>query len=101
MNSVSKLRLIAVLGFVLFVAKFVHAQADSKTAAPSKPADMNGYWDKLLQDVVPVTPPDPALTTAQEPVRRREAGDFLNHFFLESRTEYTRQEISFSGHPTN
>ncbi len=66
----------------------------------TKPADMNSYWDKLLQETIPSAPPDLALTAPQEPVTRRAAADFLNHFFFESRTEYLRQEISFSGRPT-
>jgi hypothetical protein len=62
---------------------------------------MNAHWDKLLQNVIPNTTPDPALAVPQEPVQRGTAADFLNHFSFQSRTEYTRQEVSFSGLPTS
>jgi hypothetical protein len=101
MNSACKHRLIFVLALVLLVPATVRAQEPSQPASQGKPADMNAYWDRLLQNVVPATPPDPVLLGPQEPVRHREAADFLNHFFFESRTEYTRQEISFSGKPMN
>jgi hypothetical protein len=99
MNSVSNFRRL-ISGFVL--ALLLSAAAWPQAAPPpqqSKPPDMNHYWDKLLQDVVPTAPADPALLAPQEPVRHRQAGDFLNHFYLESRTEYTRQEVSFTGQP--
>ena len=62
-------------------------------------SQMNASWDKLLKDVIPAAKADPALVVPQEPVQKGAAGDFLNHFFMQSRTEYTRQDVWFSGLP--
>jgi hypothetical protein len=80
---------------VLLLSSVVWAQDN-----PTKPAPVTVYWDRLLEGAIPAAPPDPALTVPQEPRTNRGAADFLDHFFLESRTEYIRQEIAFSGRPT-
>jgi hypothetical protein len=75
------------------------AWSEAEPQASSASA-MNASWDKLLKDVIPAQKADPALVVPQEPVQKGPAGDFLNHFFLQSRTEYTRQDVWFSGLPT-
>jgi hypothetical protein len=53
-------------------------------------------WDALI----PQATADPVLTPPQIDVKKSAAGDFLNHFFLETRTEYWRTQTSFTGLPT-
>src|SRR5438132_14129280 len=62
--------------------------------------DIVASWDRLLTDVIPQAPADPALKVQQAPFVRGPAGDFENHFFMESRTEYLRQDYFFTGLPT-
>jgi hypothetical protein len=57
-------------------------------------------WDDVIGNVLPQSPTDPILTVPQTPVSRGGAGDFINHFFFQSSTEYIRQDVSFSGLPT-
>ncbi|MBI4473672.1 MAG: hypothetical protein HY646_13475 [Acidobacteria bacterium] len=86
------------IGFSLVLALSIPAWA--QTQSQQNNSDVNAMWDQLLRDVIPATPPDPALVVAQRPIVRRCADDFLNHFFFQSQTEYMRQEISFTGRPT-
>jgi hypothetical protein len=72
------------------------ASAPSTTAAPS----IGAAWNALLQGVVPQSKVDPALTVPQVPVTKGAAGDFLNHFFFETRTEYIRENTFFTSQPT-
>jgi hypothetical protein len=57
-------------------------------------------WDNLLTEVIPQARVDPVLTVPQVPVSKRPLADFENHFFFESRTEYIRSDIWFTGNPT-
>lgn len=57
-------------------------------------------WAELLQGNIPQTQTDPALTVPQTPVKIGRADDFLNHFYFDTRTEYIRQNIYFTGNPT-
>ncbi|HTS70514.1 MAG TPA: hypothetical protein VMO17_16140, partial [Terriglobia bacterium] len=61
---------------------------------------MAAAWGSVLQN--PGAPPasDPALAVPQATLERSSAGDFLNHVFLETRTEYLRTQSDFSGQPT-
>ena len=52
--------------------------------------DITQAWDKLLGNAP--TQAQPAV----DPGRK----DFLDHFYLESRTQFTRQQIGFTGQPT-
>src|SRR5579871_4675294 len=90
------MRGIAVLALIISCAAVAPAQSDQQSAMPQ----MGASWDKLLQDAIPNAPADPALVVPQQPVIHGRADDFLNHFFFQARTEYTRQEISFTGNPT-
>jgi hypothetical protein len=52
--------------------------------------DITQAWDKLLGNADAVARPSAA------PHER----DFLDHFYLESRSQFTRQQIGFTGQPT-
>jgi hypothetical protein len=52
--------------------------------------DITEAWDRLLGN---------APAQARLPVDPRR-NDFLDHFYLESRTQFTRQQIGFTGQPT-
>ena len=54
----------------------------------------------MLSDVIPQAEADPALVVDQIEIKKTGAGNFGDHFFFETRTEYIRQETSFSGLPT-
>lgn len=69
-------------------------------SAQKATGDVQAAWDNLLRDAIPKAAPDPVLTLPQEPVTKRFAGDFLNHFFFESRSEYWHADTDFSGLPT-
>ena len=62
--------------------------------AQQKP-DITEAWDRLL-DGTPIEAPSVSGRVAAAPAAR----DFLKHFFLESRTEFMRQQVGFSGQPT-
>ena len=64
------------------------------------PVSIEAAWDRLLVDVIPQAPIDPALGVPQVPTMEGAADDFLRHFYFESITEYIREETSFSGEPT-
>jgi hypothetical protein len=57
-------------------------------------------WGGLLQGTIPRIQTDPALTVPQAPVKAGPADDFLNHVYFDTRTEYIRQNIYFTGNPT-
>jgi len=69
--------------------------------ADSSPAPtIDAAWDSLLKDTIPQSPPDPALALAQTHYETSPAGDFLNHFFMDTRTEYLHTQTFFTGLPT-
>ena len=70
------------------------------TFAQAAPISIGSAWDDVLQ-TAPQAAPHVALTVAQAPVSTGFGSDFGRHFFFQMSTEYVRQEISFSGLPTN
>jgi hypothetical protein len=90
------------------VALFLLTAANAQPASPlvDPPADnsatqnIGAAWDSLLKDAIPQSPPDPALAVAQTSYETSPAGDFLNHFFMNTRTEYLRTQTFFTGLPT-
>lgn len=87
---------------LLFVPYAMQAQqpAEQQNRQPTATTSMADAWGELLQNAVPQTAVDPALTVPQNPVRKESAGDFLNHFYLDTRTEYWRTHTAFTGTPT-
>lgn len=91
-----------------FAALFFLAGANAQPVAtqPDPPAEskpgekIGAAWDNLLQDTTPQNTPDPALTVAQTPHEAGPASDFLNHFFMDTRTEYLHTQSFFRGLPT-
>src|SRR6185295_5432116 len=69
--------------------------------APAKPANIQDSWDSVIQDVLPKAAPDPILTVPQTSNKKNAQGDFLNHFFFETRTDYQHTNYDFTGLPTN
>ena len=62
--------------------------------------DIGAAWDSLLKGTMAQSEPDSALTVAQAPYKSGPASDFLNHFFMDTRTEYLRTQTFFTGLPT-
>jgi hypothetical protein len=60
------------------------------TAQAQEQAGITEAWDKLLGNTPAQARP------AADPHER----DFLDHFYLESRSQFTRQQIGFTGQPT-
>ncbi len=75
------------------------ASAPGDQPAASSPS-IGAAWDNLLKDAIPQSAPDAALTVVQTPRESSPAGDFLNHFFMSTRTEYLRTQTYFTGLPT-
>src|SRR5712692_9378067 len=67
-------------------------------AQAQKKPDIREAWDRLLEDTASETSSARVLPPDAAP--RRPAEDFLKHFFLESRSEFIRQQVGFSGQPT-
>src|ERR1700745_4525015 len=92
-----------------FAALFFLTGTDAQPVAPrrdppaadnSAPPNIDAAWDSLLKDTIPQSAPDPALAVAQTSYEASPAGDFLNHFFMNTRTEYLRTQTFFTGLPT-
>jgi hypothetical protein len=62
----------------------------SLNALAQTPPDITAAWDQLLGNT----------TTLSAPLAVSTREDFLNHFYLESRSLFTRQQIGFTGQPT-
>jgi hypothetical protein len=69
---------------------------EAKTPAPS----VGDMWNSLLPGSPAPTTPDPTLNPPQAGGDITAAGNFLNHFFFEGRTDYWRYDTSFTGNPT-
>jgi hypothetical protein len=87
---------IAALSMVAMSAQQVPAPAP----VGSNKENITEAWSGLLQATIPQAKTDPVLTVPQAPVRTLPADDFLNHFYFDTRTEYIRQNIYFTGNPT-
>ena len=74
-----------------------NGDAPGSTTDTRQTADIAGAWDQLLTNVIPTAKVDRALVVEQTGPPQTGAGDFFNHFFFETTTEYIRQETSFSG----
>ena len=87
---------------LLTVAVIANAQQPkSDSVASGTPPGIAEAWSGLLQGAIPQTQPDATVSVAQLPVKKGAGGDFENHFFFDSRTEYWRENAYFTGHPTS
>jgi hypothetical protein len=71
-----------------------------QASTPSPAKNISDAWSELLQDTIPKLPAGQTVGVAQNAVEKRAGGDFLDHFFYETRTEYSRTNTYFSGQPT-
>jgi hypothetical protein len=76
-------------------ATLADGQAENRAAE-----NIGAAWDNLLQNTIPQNTPDAALTAEQIRSEPTPAGDFLNHFFMNTRTEYLYTQTYFTGLPT-
>jgi len=77
------------------------AMSAQQPAMPENPSvNIASAWTNILQNPVAPATADPRLNVPQVPLRGWSAGDFLNHAFFETRTEYLRTQTSFTGDPT-
>jgi hypothetical protein len=74
------------------------SKPQAKPAA--SPQNVAAAWSNLLQNAIPPTNAGATAKIPQEPVHKNVAGDFLRHFFLQTRTEYWLEHVSFTGNPT-
>ncbi|MDQ2945439.1 MAG: hypothetical protein M3Y27_05765 [Acidobacteriota bacterium] len=73
--------------------------AAALTCAGAEPAkDINQAWSEVLGQASTVRPT--VLSPIENRAENRPGADFLNHLFLQSRTEYIREQTSFTGLPT-
>jgi hypothetical protein len=87
--------------FFLAGAKALPCATPKDDQAENRAADNIGAaWDNLLQNTIPQSTPDAALTAEQIRSEPTPAGDFLNHFFMNTRTEYLHTQTYFTGLPT-
>ena len=73
-------------------------QEQAAATAPIK--SISDAWSELLQGTIPSLPVGQTVGVTQNPVQKRAAGDFLDHFFFETQTEYWRTNTYFTGNPT-
>jgi hypothetical protein len=90
------------VGVLLLIPLATRAQLPANAQPPSSPSSGNiaSAWSNVLQNPTAPTTADPALNVPQAPLERWSPGDFLNHAFFETRTEYQRTQTVFSGQPT-
>ncbi len=69
---------------------------EAKTSSPT----VGDMWNSLLQGAPAPVTHDPALNPPQVGGSTSSAGNFLNHFFFEGRSDYWRYDTSFTGNPT-
>jgi hypothetical protein len=90
----------------LLAAVSLTAQTPDVKTADVKPADakaqVTSAWDQIIgASAQGITAPDPTLTGRDPNIApKTAAGDFLQHFFFESRTNYERYQTNFTGNPT-
>jgi hypothetical protein len=91
---------LAALTFLTAASAAVIAAQPGPAAGNPSGENIGAAWDNVLQNTVPQSAPDPALTVAQTARETGPAGDFLSHLFMGTRTEYSRTQTFFSGRPT-
>ena len=94
----SLLRTLACMGTLMAMAAAASAQNAASPATPD--SKIASYWGEVIKDAAPspapaTTVPAPKVVTVETP-----AGNFLNHFYFDTHTEFTHGSYSFSGQPT-
>jgi hypothetical protein len=90
--------------FIPFVLVCAYGQqakpVDQKSSGP--PTDIGAAWDNLMavSGAVTTAAPDPVFLQPQATPKQTDVGDFLNHFFFETRSNYERYQTNFTGNPT-
>jgi hypothetical protein len=66
------------------------------------PMEIGSAWDSLMtgSGAIATAAPDPVFQLPKTDVKQTDLGDFLNHFFFETRSDYQRYETNFTGNPT-
>ena len=77
----------------------VPARAQTSPTPPAAGSDISEDWGEVIKDAVPQESSATVFTQkTASPAPATE--DFLNHFYFETRTEYSRSNYYFSGQPT-
>src|SRR5438067_922865 len=78
-------------GILILAGCVAMAARAQQSAAP----DITQAWGDVLQGAQ--APPDAALSVPQAPAEHRAAADLRDHFFMETRTEFWRDQTYFTG----
>src|SRR6266700_5687119 len=84
------------LGGLLLRSVLLYSLAASQV--PGQSPDIASAWDRILTGSLA---PAPAPSESRPKKPPNDTGDFMNHFFFESRTNYERYQTNFTGNPTN
>jgi len=86
-----------------------HAAASARPVAPREnplsqdtatASNIGDAWDGLLKNTIPQSTPDEALAPVKAAYEGGPADDFLDHFFMNTRTDYMYTHTYFTGRPT-
>src|SRR5438876_545024 len=91
-----------VCGKVLMLSMVIGCAYGQQAAPPGQAMDIGTAWDNLMtgSGAVATTAPDPVFTPVSAAAKKTDVGDFLDHFFFETRTNYERYQTNFTGNPT-
>jgi hypothetical protein len=87
--------------FLLCMAPFCSVYGQ-QTKPAEQPMSIGQAWDNLMTGTgaVAAAAPDPVFLNPQTAPKKTDVGEFLNHFFFETRTNYERYQTNFTGNPT-
>ena len=91
---------LAVVSAALCLIPLANAAPANPPAEDKSGEDIGDAWDNLLKDTIPQATPDTALASVQTTYEASPAGEFLDHFFMNNRTEYMHTQTYFTGLPT-
>jgi len=97
------MRMFVCAGFLMATALTATAQNSSTAASPAASASqISSDWDSVIKDAVPqASASATSATINQQPAYTPPPEEnFLNHFYFETRTEYSHYNYYFSGQPT-
>jgi hypothetical protein len=100
-TRVQRLAAVSAALFFVAVAGAVPAPVSAGSPPEQKPSqNISDAWDRLLKTTIPQTTPDQALAPAQMTYETKAAGNLLDHFFMNDRTEYMHTQTYFTGLPS-